>query len=147
MGRRGRSCVATRMILLLGYDSSLRQMGSMPIQASVRTAYGAAADLARLDLDEEVPNSVRPGHRARLPGRCEQIVMSQRLSESDHRNAPARLALFIDFVNLESDRCSPDELSQGANGRSLGQVTDQDRPIAGTAQGGIRPSSRQDATT
>jgi hypothetical protein len=80
--------------------------------------YGAAADLARLDLDEEVPNSIRPGHRSGLPGRREEIVVCQRLGESKHQNAPARFVLFIDAVDLESDTRATDEIGQRTNGRS-----------------------------
>jgi hypothetical protein len=80
--------------------------------------YGAAADLARLDLDEQVPNSIRPGHRSGLPGRREEMVVCQRLGESKHQNAPARFVLFIDAVDLESDTRATDEIGQRTNGRS-----------------------------
>ena len=76
------------------------------------TPYGAAADLARLDLDEQVPDSIRPGHRSGLPGRCEQIIVSHRFSESEHQNTPARFVLLIDSVDLERDTGAPDEPSR-----------------------------------
>jgi hypothetical protein len=79
-----------------------------------RGIYRAAADLARLDLDEKVPDPVRPGHRAGLPGRCEQVVVSHRFRESEYENAPARLVLLVNSVDLESDAGSPYEPSQRA---------------------------------
>src|SRR5687767_11224051 len=82
-----------------------------------RTPYGAAADLPRLDLDEQVPDSIRPRHRSALPSRGEQVVVRYRLGEAEHQNTPARLAFLIDAVDLKSDTGTTDELSQRTSRR------------------------------
>ncbi|HEY6686392.1 MAG TPA: phosphotransferase [Propionibacteriaceae bacterium] len=53
------------------------------------SSYGASADLARFDLNEQVPNSVSPGHRTGLPSRREQVIVRHRLGEAEHEYAPA----------------------------------------------------------
>jgi hypothetical protein len=96
--------------------SSLRA-ALMPASGERRAPYGAAADLARLDLDEQVSDSIRPWDWSGLPGGCEQGVVSHRFGESEHQNAPARLGLLIDAVDLKSDTGSTDQPSQRSSRR------------------------------
>ena len=113
--------------LLPAYDSWCAELATSPVPDSLqhdmpasvarRAAYRAAADLARLDLDEQVPDSIRPGHGSGLPGRLEPVVVSHRLGESEHQDAPARLVLLIDAVDLKSDTGPTYELSQRSSRR------------------------------
>jgi hypothetical protein len=97
--------------------AGLRGHTAMPASVARRAPYGPAADLARLDLDEQVSDSIRPRHGSGLPGRLEQVVVSHCFGESEHQNTPASLVLLIDAVDLKSDIGSTDELSQRSSRR------------------------------
>jgi hypothetical protein len=103
-----------------------RDLGVYTLAGCGGTPYGAAADRARLDLDEQVPDSIRPGHRSGLPGRCEQMVVSHRFSESEHQNTPARFVLLIDSVDLERHTGATDQPSE----RSKRRGTKDDAAVA-----------------
>jgi hypothetical protein len=65
------SCPVGRPVDRVTMNPGLPQLRSPQIlaeSAASGTPHGAAADLARLDLNEQVPNSVGPWHRAGLPG-------------------------------------------------------------------------------
>jgi len=64
---------------------ALRQQGRSVARSGV---YGATADLPRLDFNEEISHSVRPGHRTCFPCGGEQTVMDHFFGESEYQNAP-----------------------------------------------------------
>ena len=88
-------------------------MGSRAVSSPIGV-YGSTADLPRLDFNEEISRSVRPGHRTGFPCGGEQTVMDHFFGKSEYQTLSPTGSL-INPVDLEGDAGSarhPEKLRQ-----------------------------------
>ena len=93
---------------------ALSQQGRSVARSGV---HGATADLPRLDFNEEISRSVRPGHRTCFPCGGEKTVMDHFFGESEYQNAPTRLVPLINSVDLEGDAGSARQSGKSSDRR------------------------------